>query len=71
MSTTFFQVAFGADAVLTIFIVQCKYSLSSFFLFTVCSETQTTFDNGFNFRDIVEEGKSFDFSSLDALEYVR
>lgn len=35
---------------------------------TVCSETQTTFESGFNFREVVEEGKSFDFSTLDALE---
>lgn len=54
----------SATQSLTVF----TFVISSFIL--VCSETQTTFDSGFNFRDIVDEGADFDFSSMDALEWV-
>lgn len=37
---------------------------------SVCPETMTTFESGFNFHDIVDKRIAFDFSSLDALEWV-
>ncbi|CAO1411437.1 unnamed protein product [Diamesa serratosioi] len=43
----------------------------SFPAVTVCSETQTNFDSGFNFRDIVEKGNSYNISTLNALDIAR
>ncbi|CAO1407576.1 unnamed protein product [Diamesa tonsa] len=38
---------------------------------TVCSETQTNFDSGFNFRNIVEKGNSYNLNSLNSLDIAR